>query len=148
MILPRGLREAWRASFTAFSLASAPAEREEHAAACETGFLQQHLREPRARLRAPGVGHEAELLGLPPDRGDDARMLMAEAIALREAAHVENAAAIFCMKPRAGAAHDSRRRPVRLPAPAVQNGFALGGHFISSCRPGQLIEVEIPADSN
>jgi hypothetical protein len=70
------------------------------------------------------------LLGLSPNRSDDSRMLMAEAIALREAAHVQNAAAIFCMKPRTRAAHDSRRRPVRLPAPAVENGLALGGWVV------------------
>src|SRR6185503_9101860 len=74
---------------------------------------------------------------------DDVRMLMAEAIALREAAHVQNTAAIFCMNPRTGAAHDRRRRPVHLPAPTVQNGFALGAHCQGSRSRSRLPPVRM-----
>ena len=40
------------------------AEREEDAAAFEAGLLEQQLGEPRARLGAPGGGHEAQLARL------------------------------------------------------------------------------------
>jgi hypothetical protein len=68
------------------------------------------------------------LFGLPLDGGDDVRMLMAEVAALGEAAHVEDAAAVLREDARAFAADDRRCRPIRLPAPAVQDGFAFGAH--------------------
>ena len=58
---PRPFLEAWRAMRTAFSLASAAAQREEDAPALEAGNLEQPLGERAARLRAPGGGHEASL---------------------------------------------------------------------------------------
>ena len=104
------------------------AEREEHAAAGESGFLEQQLGELRARLRAPCAGDEAKLLRLLADRRDDLGMLMAEIAALGEAAHVQDGTTVGGVNPRALAADDGRGGPVGLPAPAVQNGIVFGKH--------------------
>jgi len=114
-------------------------EREEHAAALEPGELQQPLGQLRARPGAPGIGHEAQPLRLRADRGDDARVLVAEVAALGEAAHVEDRAAILEVQARAGAADHGRRVPLRLHAPAVQDRQALAAHdFLGGLRAGRL----------
>ena len=126
MILPRGLREAWRANLTAFSLASAPPSVKNTRPPSKPDFSSS-ISASCARGSAPqALVTKQSCSACCADRGDDARMLVAEVAALGEAAHVEDAAAVVCMKPRARAADDRRRGPVGLPAPAVQNGFALG----------------------
>ena len=84
--------------------------------------------EPRAWLRAPGAGDEAELLRLLADGGDDLGMLVAEIAALGQAAHVEDGSAVGGVDARARTPDDGRRGPVRLPAPAVQHRVAFGNH--------------------
>ena len=106
------------------------AQCEEHAAALESTQFEQASRQVGARLCAPGVRHETQLLRLRADRRDDARMLVSEIAALRKAAHVEHAAPILQMQPGAGATHDGRRVPGGLRAPAVQDGIALRSHAI------------------
>ena len=128
MMRPRGLPDACRANFTAFSFASAPPSVKNTAAAGESRFLEQQLGELRARLRAPRAGDEAQLLRLLADRGDDLRMLMTEIAALGEAAHVQDGTAVGGVNPRARAPHNSRGGPVGLSAPAVQDGIAFGKH--------------------
>ena len=84
------------------------AEREEHAAALESGQLQQALGQLGAGPCSPGIRDEAELFGLRTDRGHDARVLVAEVAALGEAAHVED---------RVGRLRDAAmRRPRRQPS--------------------------------
>src|SRR4029077_9429098 len=56
----------------------AATEGEEHTASLESRALEEEGGELRARLGAPGVGDEAQLLRLGADRGDDMRMLMPE----------------------------------------------------------------------
>jgi hypothetical protein len=104
------------------------AQREEDTAALESTQFEQARCEIGARFCSPGVRDEAQLFGLRADRRDDARMLVSEIAALREAAHVEHAAPVLEVQPGAGATHDGRRVPGGLRAPAVQDGIALRGH--------------------
>ncbi len=104
------------------------AEGEVHASVQESGFLEQQLRQPRARRGAPGTGDEAKLLRLRPDRLDDTRMLMSEVAALGQAAEIQDRAAIGGVQPGAGATDDGRCVPFGLPAPAVQYRVCLGAH--------------------
>ncbi len=100
------------------------ARSEEHAPALETGQLEKPPRERHAWFGAPGVGDEAEPLGLLADRGDQARVLVPEIAALREAGEVENLAAVLEDELCAPTAHDGGRGPVGLHAPAVQHHVA------------------------
>ncbi len=103
-------------------------QREVDTPALETGLLQQQLREPRARLGPPGVGDEAQSGSLRTHGLDDPRVLVPEVAALSQAAHVENRAPIGRQQPRAGAADDSRRIPIALAAPGMQDRLRFGRH--------------------
>ena len=61
---------------------------------------------------------------------DEARMLMTEVAALGQAAHVEDAAAVGQIEMCASPTGDGRCVPLRLHAPAVQYGIALGAHAL------------------
>ena len=106
------------------------AEREEHTATLETGEFEQLPRQLGTRRSTPGVGDEAQPLGLGANRGDEARMLMTEVAALGQAAHVEDAAAVGQIEMCASPTGDGRCVPLRLHAPAVQYGIALGAHAL------------------
>ena len=87
-------------------------------------------------MRGPRIRHEAQVLRLLANRLDDPRVLVPEVAALREAAHVEYPAPVVEMQPRTGPAHDGRRVPLRLDAPAVQDGISLGDHATPAGRYG------------
>src|SRR6185312_1552364 len=106
------------------------AEREENPTPGKPGFLQEQLGEPGTRLRAPRVGHEAQPLRLLANRLDDARVLVTEVAALREAAHVENQTIIGRAQMGSGAAHDRGRVPLCLSAPAVQDCLVFRAHGV------------------
>ncbi len=115
---------AWRTILIACSLASAPPDVKNTRPPSNPDSSSSRSGERGARLGAPGVGDEAEPLGLLADRGDQARMLVTEVAALGEAAQVENLAAVLEMQLRAPTADDGRRGPVGLHAPAVQHHVA------------------------
>ena len=105
------------------------ADREEHASACEARTSSSRRSASSARGRAPqALVTKQSCSGLRADRGDDARMLVAEVAALGEAAHVENRAAVLEVQVSAGAADHGRGIPLRLRTPAVQDRTALGDH--------------------
>ena len=128
MMRPRGLPDACRANFTAFSFASAPPSVKNTRPPANPDFSSSNSARLRARLGAPCAGDEAQLLRLLTDRGDDLRMLMAEIAALGEAAHVQDGTAVGGVNPRARAPNNSRGGPVGLPAPAMQDGVSFGKH--------------------
>ena len=104
------------------------AKREEHPPAGEARLLKQQFRQSRPRLGAPGARDEAQLRCLGAHRLDHLRVLVPEVAALRQAAHVENRAALGGEEARAATAHDRRRSPVALAAPGMEYGLCLGEH--------------------
>src|SRR5260221_13322336 len=96
-------------------------QREEHPAALESGDIQETFSQRRARLCAPARIHEAQSLRLLLNGAYQARVLMTQVHALRQAAHVEIGAARLIPEPCSLSADDGRRVPIRLNAPALED---------------------------
>ena len=119
--LPCGRPLAWRANFTACSFASAPPNVKNTRPPSNPERSRETLSQRRARLCAPARIHEAQSLSLLLNGAYQARVLMAQVHALRQAAHIEVGAARFIPEPRSFSADDGRRVPIRLNAPAMQD---------------------------
>ena len=125
---PRAFLEAWRAMRTAFSLASPPPSVKNTRPPSKPETSSRRSASARRGFRAPGGGHEGELVGLRLDGGDEPRVLMAEVAALDQARHVEQLAAALEDELRAAPADDRRGIPVPRHAPAVQHEITLVRH--------------------